>query len=94
MENCAFYFFFLYRYMLTAVKTGVCKHSVSFETLAKREPSCYMPHILVAFILKEQGTSFFSGNFWYSFLFHEQKLGVYVLGEAAVLFCLFLLHHP
>lgn len=59
MENCAFYFFFLYRYMLTAVKTGVCKHSVSFETLAKREPSCYMPHILVAFILKEQGTSFF-----------------------------------
>lgn len=55
MENCAFYFFFLYRYMLTAVKTGV----FSFETLAKREPSCYMPHILVAFILKEQGTSFF-----------------------------------
>lgn len=55
-----------------------------------------MPRVLVAFIFLNKLHFYFyfflSGNSWNYFLLHKEKLGVYVLGEAALQLCWFLLN--
>lgn len=78
--------------MLTAVKTECASTVFPLKPLQKgnHHVACLMSWWHLYFRSKELH---FSGNLWYYFLFHNQKMGVSVPGEAAVQFCSLLLHH-